>query len=120
MQQRQAWMREWLIEEGAEPLDFVGSMEQIGNVKSLAQHIRQRLDLDADWAESLPSWEEALQTLRKATERIGVLVFSNSVVGLNNHRPLDPDEFRGFVLCDNCPSFSQPEHRGSVLLDPAV
>lgn len=101
MQQRQAWMREWLIEEGAEPLDFVGSMERIGNVKSLAQHIRQRLDLDAEWAKSLPSWEEALQTLRKATERVGVLVFSNSVVGLNNHRPLDPDEFRGFVLCDN-------------------
>lgn len=100
MQQRQAWMREWLIEEGAEPLNFVGSVDRIGNVKSLAQQIRQRLDLDADWAESLPSWELALQTLRKAAERIGVIVFSNSVVGLNNHRPLDPEEFRGFVLCD--------------------
>ncbi len=36
----------------------------------------------------------------KAAERIGVLVATGSVVGLNNHRPLDPQEFRGFVLCD--------------------
>lgn len=100
MQQRQAWMREWLIEEGAEPLDFVGSIAKIRNFKSLAQRIRQQLDLDADWAETLPNWETALQTLRRAIERIGIVVFSNSVVGLNNHRPLDPEEFRGFVLCD--------------------
>jgi Zn-dependent peptidase ImmA (M78 family) len=100
MQQRQAWLREWLIEEGAVPLDYVGSANPTINFKSLAQRIRQRLDLDADWAEGLPSWEDALQTLRKAMERIGVVVFSNSVVGLNNHRPLDPEEFRGFVLSD--------------------
>ena len=100
MQQRQAWLREWLIEEGATPLDFVGTANLTINFKSLAQRIRHRLDLDADWAESLASWEDALQTLRKAIERIGVVVFSNGVVGLNNHRPLDPDEFRGFVLCD--------------------
>lgn len=101
MQQRQAWLREWSIEEGAQPLDFVGSATAAINFKSLAQRIRHRLDLDADWAEGLASWEDALQTLRKAIERIGVIVFSNSVVGLNNHRPLDPEEFRGFVLCDS-------------------
>jgi Zn-dependent peptidase ImmA (M78 family) len=100
MQLRQAWMREWFIEEGAVELDFVGSVEQSVNFKSLAQRIRQRLDLAPDWAESLPNWEIALQTLRKAIERIGIVVFSNSVVGTNNHRPLDPEEFRGFVLCD--------------------
>jgi Zn-dependent peptidase ImmA (M78 family) len=100
IQQRQAWLREWLIEEDAQPLAFVGSANASVNFKSLAQHIRQRLDLDADWARDLASWEDALQTLRKAIERVGILVFSNSVVGLNNHRPLDPDEFRGFVLCD--------------------
>ncbi|MFN9918122.1 MAG: ImmA/IrrE family metallo-endopeptidase, partial [Pirellulaceae bacterium] len=100
MQQRQAWLREWLIEEGAKPLDYVGTANPTINFKSLAQRIRHRLELDPDWAESLASWEDALQTLRKAIERIGVAVFSNGVVGLNNHRPLDPDEFRGFVLCD--------------------
>jgi Zn-dependent peptidase ImmA (M78 family) len=100
MQQRQAWLREWLSEEGARPLDFVGTANPTINFKSLAQHIRQRLDLDADWAERLGSWEDALQALRKAIERIGIVVFSNGVVGLNNRRQLDPDEFRGFVLCD--------------------
>lgn len=101
MQRRQAWLREWLTEQGTDQLDFVGSASTKSNFKSLAQTIRQRLDLDAEWAERLPNWEDALQTLRKAMERIGIIVFSNGVVGLNNHRPLDPEEFRGFVLCDS-------------------
>lgn len=100
MQQRQAWMREWLLEEGAEELGLVGSLPVTRNIKSAAQRIRQHLDLDPVWAETLPSWENALQTLRRSIERSGILVFSNSVVAMNNHRPLDPDEFRGFVLCD--------------------
>ncbi len=101
MQRRQAWLREWLTEDGTEPLNFVGAADATDNIKSLAQRIRQRLDLDADWAAGLANWEEALQTLRKAIERMGIVVFSNGVVGLNNHRLLDPDEFRGFVLCDS-------------------
>ena len=100
MQRRQAWMRDLLIEEGHGQLDVVGSGQGIRNFKSLAQRIRQQLGLDADWAEPLATWEDALRTLRLAIERNGILVFSNSVVGLNNHRGLDPEEFRGFVLCD--------------------
>ena len=100
MQQRQEWMREWLLEEGADELDFVGSLSFGRNIKSAAQRIRQHLDLDPDWAEPLPTWETALRTLRTTVERSGILVFSNSVVGINNRRPLDANEFRGFVLCD--------------------
>jgi Zn-dependent peptidase ImmA (M78 family) len=100
MQRRQAWMRDVLVEEGHEELGFVGSGQRIRNFKSLAQRIRQTLDLDPDWAEPLARWEDALRTLRSAIERIGILVFSNSVVGVNNYRGLDPEEFRGFVLCD--------------------
>jgi Zn-dependent peptidase ImmA (M78 family) len=101
MQRRQAWVRDLMIEEGHGQLDFVGSGKHISNFRSLAQRIRQELDLDADWAEPLGSWENALRTLRNAIERIGILVFTNSVVGLNTHRGLDPEEFRGFVLCDS-------------------
>src|SRR5262249_16477785 len=73
MQRRQAWMRDLLIEEGHAPLDLVGSGKGIQNFKSLAQRIRQSLDLTADWAESLATWEEALGALRGAIERIGIL-----------------------------------------------
>lgn len=100
MQRRQTSMRELLLEEGQSELAFVGSARKSRNVKSLAQRIRQELELAPDWAEALATWEDALKVLRTAIERTGILVFSNSVVGLNNSRPLDPEEFRGFVLCD--------------------
>ena len=100
MQQRQSWMREWLADEGAMPLAIVGHANVTANFKTLAQTIRKHLDLDVAWGESQANWEDALDILRKAIERVGIIVFSNSVVGLNNHRPLDPDEFRGFVLID--------------------
>ena len=100
MKRRQAWMRDYLIEEGQEPLDFVASSTQARNVVSLAARIREKLGLNADWAEVHATWEEALRTFRDAAERLGVLVATSAVVGLNNHRLLDPQEFRGFVLCD--------------------
>ncbi len=101
MKRRQAWMRDYLIEEGQEPLDFVASSTKTRNVVSLAARIREKLGLNHDWAEVHSTWEEALRTFRNAAERIGVLVATSAVVGLNNHRPLDPQEFRGFVLSDD-------------------
>jgi len=101
MQRRQAWMREYVVENGQTPLEFVGTARNAGNVVSLAAGIRELLGLDADWAETHGTWEDALGTLRSAAERIGILVSSSAVVGLNNRRHLDPQEFRGFVLCDD-------------------
>jgi len=46
MKRRQAWMRDYLIEEGQEPLDFVGSSSQARNVISLAARIREKLPTD--------------------------------------------------------------------------
>ena len=101
MQRRQAWMREYVLEDGQPPLKFVGSAQSARNIVSLAARIREALGLNVDWAEQHRTWEDALRTLRNSAERIGVLVATSSVVGLNNHRPLDPEEFRGFVLCDD-------------------
>lgn len=100
IERRQAWMREQLIDQGHEPLKFVGSGKRVRKIESLARRIRRELGLNADWAKQLSTWKDALKTLRDAIDRIGILVFSSGVVGLNNHRVLDPEEFRGFVLSD--------------------
>ncbi len=100
MQRRQSWMRDYVTEQRQDKLKFVGSASTATDFKSLAQRIRKELNLSADWAEHLSTWEETLKIFRAAIEKIGILVFSNSVVGANNHRPLDPEEFRGFVLSD--------------------
>ncbi len=97
---RQAFVRDQRLEDGWESLPFVASASPRVSTSSLAQRMRQQLQLTPEWAESLPSWEDALNRLRRAAEEIGILVFSNAVVGLNNHRPLDPEDFRGFVICD--------------------
>jgi Zn-dependent peptidase ImmA (M78 family) len=100
MKRRQAWMRDYLLEQGQEPLDFVASSKQTRNVVSLAARMREKLGLNTDWAAVHATWEDALRTFRNSAERTGVLVATSAVVGLNNHRPIDPQEFRGFVLCD--------------------
>ena len=100
MQRRQSWMREYMLEDGHPPLEFVGCARNARNIVSLAARIREALGLNVDWAEQHRTWEDALRTLRNSSERVGVLVATSSVVGLNSHRRLDAEEFRGFVLCD--------------------
>lgn len=101
MQLRQAWMREFLVEQGQEGLDFIGSASPgIGPVE-LADEMRSTVGLNADWAAKYPTWTDALSALRRALEDAGVLVVFNGVVGNNTRRKLDPGEFRGFVLVDD-------------------
>ena len=101
MQQRQAWMREFLTEEGQDHLDFVASARTEEQRTAVAERMRQALGLREDWACAHPTWRDALQALREAIDEAGILVVVNGVVGNNTHRALDPQEFRGFVLVDD-------------------
>ena len=49
----------------------------------------------------MPRWEDALRRFIEQADELGVLVMVNGVVGSNNRRKLDPEEFRGFALSDN-------------------
>ena len=100
MQRRQAWMREFLIEEGQTPLPFVRSARVGERPPIVAQRVRDALGLSNDWASRERTWTDALVRLREAMEEAGILVVANGVVGNNTHRKLDPAEFRGFVLVD--------------------
>lgn len=100
MQRRQGWMRDYLIEQGEPPLAFVGSVSLTDEVNATAAKMRELLDVSDDWAQHHTTWTAALSAFCRAVDKAGVIVVSNSVVGNNNHRKLDTNEFRGFVLSD--------------------
>jgi len=101
MRLRQAWMREYLTDEGHDPLPFVGAFSIQAPIKDVVGSIRQQLNLPLDWAAEQTNWEAALSFLSRQIEASGILVFTNGLVGNNTHRRLEPDEFRGFVLNDS-------------------
>lgn len=101
VQNRQEWLKEYLLNEGATPLPFVNSFHETDNPCVVAQEIRKTLQLLDDWAGSMSNWESALKYLLGKTEEAGMYLTINGVVENNTHRPLNPNEFRGFVLADN-------------------
>ena len=100
MERRQEWMREYLVEEGHEPLPFVGSETVGGAPERIAAKIRHVLGLEHGWAAEQRTWTDALRELQERMESASILVVVNGVVGNNTHRKLNPEEFRGFVLVD--------------------
>jgi Zn-dependent peptidase ImmA (M78 family)/transcriptional regulator with XRE-family HTH domain len=99
-QQRQEWYRDEARQAGAEPLPFVGSLALNADVVHSAAAIREALGLDLEAQRRLPTWTDALRAFIEKADALGVLVMVSSVVGSNNRRRLDPEEFRGFALAD--------------------
>ena len=100
MQRRQAWMRDDLIEGGADPLPFVDAYSLTNNHTEVAASMRDALGLADGWAEDVYTWSDALRTLHERLEGARILAVFNGVVGNNTSRKLDPNEFQGFALVD--------------------
>lgn len=99
-QQRQEWYRDFARSAGDATVPFVGSADVTSSVEATAAHIRRTLGFDLEERRRLPTWTEALRRFIEQADEAGVLVMVSGVVGSNNQRKLDPDEFRGFALCD--------------------
>jgi Zn-dependent peptidase ImmA (M78 family)/transcriptional regulator with XRE-family HTH domain len=99
-QLRQAWYRDFARSVGEEPRRFVGSVNVDAPVEETAATIRETLGFDLEAQRSCPTWTDALRKLIEQTEELGILVMVSGVVGSNNRRKLDPQEFRGFALAD--------------------
>ena len=99
-QRRQDWYEEFMRAEGEPPLPFVGSATLSDPVEEVAAAMRRTLGFDLDERERLGTWTDALRRFIAQADDAGVLVMVSGVVGSNNHRKLDPAEFRGFALAD--------------------
>jgi Zn-dependent peptidase ImmA (M78 family) len=99
MRRRQTWMHDFLVEEDQPRLGFVGSATLNSNPQKVASEMRRTLGVGGGWANE-STRIDALMRLRHRIEAAGILIVINGVVGNNNHRKLDPNEFRRFVLSD--------------------
>jgi Zn-dependent peptidase ImmA (M78 family) len=99
-QQRQDWYREFARSMHEAALDFVGSARPGDDVVATAATLRHALGLDLEERRRLGTWTDALRRFIEQADALGVLVMVSGVVGSNNRRTLDPQEFRGFALAD--------------------
>lgn len=100
MKERQAWMRDELIEWGVEPIKGMGAYNLNSDRNEVAEAIGDLLKIQGGWAEIEVSLKDALEHLRDRVDAAGILVVFNGVVGNDTHRKLNPDEFQGFALFD--------------------
>ena len=99
-QQRQEWYRDFARSMGEVPLPFVGSVRTSDDVVRSAARIRDALAFDLEERSQMPTWTDALRRFIEQADAAGVLVMVSGVVGSNNRRKLDAQEFRGFALAD--------------------
>ncbi|MBI5900217.1 MAG: ImmA/IrrE family metallo-endopeptidase [Rhodocyclales bacterium] len=99
-QQRQSWYRDHALAHGLPVADFVGSANLQTPVEEAAAAIRQRLGFNLDDRRDCRTWEDALRQFIAQADTAGVMAMCSGVVLNNNHRKLDPDEFRGFAMAD--------------------
>lgn len=99
-QERQSWYREYARIERQPEREFVNSVTVDVPAVTVAAEMRQTLDFQVAVRRECPTWSDALRLFIQRVDNVGVLVMVNGVVGSNNHRRLDPSEFRGFALAD--------------------
>ncbi len=97
---KQQWMREFREAEGFESLHFAGRFRSTDPVNEVAADIREVILVD-ETRRQAPNFEEFLRQLIRNAEAAGIMVMRSGVVGNNNNRRLDIEEFRGFSVSDN-------------------
>lgn len=101
MEVKQAWMRDYLIENGAEPFSFIGKYNINSPYKTVSNDILETLNLESSWNTKIRNPYECYKFLKNTISKAGILVMQASFVGNQTQRRLDLEEFRAFVLIDD-------------------
>ena len=104
-ERRQEWVREYLVELGADQLPFVKSCTVDDDPIEVAAKIQDELMLREAWANSQTKEETAWPALRTKIENKRIFLARTHMVKHHHSRKLDPEEFRGFVLVDEYAPF---------------
>ena len=99
-QDRQDWYHDYQISLEEPPIEWVGTERVQNSPVTAAAQFGSNIALDVQSRANADTWEQALREAKEQLEGIGILVMFSGVVGNNNTRKLDPEEFSGFALSD--------------------
>jgi Zn-dependent peptidase ImmA (M78 family)/transcriptional regulator with XRE-family HTH domain len=97
---KQQWYREFLLQAGREPQEFVGSFSLNDSAARIATSISTALRIDHDLRKVCNTPDEFLRKIIRNAEVLGILVMRSGVVAGHTRRPLSVEEFRGFAISD--------------------
>jgi len=97
---KQQWYKEYLLEESADRLPFVGKFQFDHNQNQVAADIADTFGINNNFRDQVNSWTEFLFALMERVEDSRILVLRSGVVKNSTRRQLSVDEFRGFVITD--------------------
>lgn len=100
MRDIQEWMTEYKQKNDIEHPSFIGKFSVNTPVETIIQSIRDTLTIEIDWFSNFYNSKETFKYFRHKLEECGVLVMQNGVVGNNNTRKLNINEFRAFCIND--------------------
>lgn len=99
-QRQQDWYRQYLIENGSDPLSWIGKYTTKNKVSEVAKDIINTLAIGPQISNEATNWEDNQSRHVTALEEAGILVMRSSLVGSATNRKLRVSEFRGFALVD--------------------
>jgi Zn-dependent peptidase ImmA (M78 family) len=94
---RQSWYKEYIHDEGVQPLEFVGKFNLDSPVKQIVDDIRHCLEVPPHPVRG--NWGDYLKNLIAKIENIGIMIMREGYIG-HHTRPLNVKEFRGFAIAD--------------------
>lgn len=67
--ERQDWIREYLVKQGADPLEFIGKFTTGASLEDITEDIRRTLSLNNIWVSKHTSWQKTLNHLSEKWKR---------------------------------------------------
>ena len=98
---KQDWYRDYLINQGAEPISFIGRFKLNAGIADVAADMSETLQLTPADRDKVTNWEGFLRLLIDKGEDAGIWVMRSGIVASDTHRTLSVEEFRGFAICDD-------------------
>ena len=98
---KQQWYRDYIRDEGKNPVKFMGRFSIQDNAEVVAEDIRKRLNLTEEHRKKAKNWSEFFVSLIHNVESLDIIVLRSGIVGSNTHRKLSVQEFRGFAISDD-------------------